>query len=136
MAGSLRRPNMPSRFAHRVLREGAKARRIEQDLLTGRRALVCEDDGGDVENLDHGLVSGETMSERWEIDPADPLSARAEHVWEQRLSRGAWRVRTRAAAEMTSTASHLVMKAHLQAWEGDVLVFERQWDEQVERRFV
>lgn len=123
-------------FAHRVLREGAKARRIEQDLLTGRRALVCEDDGGDVENLDHGLVSGETMSERWEIDPADPLSARAEHVWEQRLSRGAWRVRTRAAAEMTSTASHLVMKAHLQAWEGDVLVFERQWDEQVERRFV
>ncbi len=123
-------------FAHRVLREGHKARRIEQDLLTGQQVLICEDDGGDVENLDHGLVSGETMSELWAIHPADPLSARAVHEWEQRLSRGAWGVRTRAWAEMTSTASHLVMKAHLQAWEGEVLVFDRRWDESVERRFV
>ena len=123
-------------FAHRVLREGRKARRIEQDLLTGKWALICEDDGGDVENLDHGLVSGETMTERWEIHPADPLAARAVHDWEQRLSREAWRVRTRASAEMTATASHLVMKARLQAWEGETLLFERHWNESVERRFV
>lgn len=123
-------------FAHRVLREGKKARRIEHDLISGQWALICEDDGGDVENLDHGLVAGETMREEWTIHPDDPLCAKAVHQWEQRLSRGPWAVRTLAYGEMTSTASHLVMRARLQAWEGETLVFSREWDESVERRFV
>jgi hypothetical protein len=58
------------------------------------------------------------------------------HVWEQRLSRGDWAVRTKAEAEMTATATHLRMQATLRAWEGDVLVFERAWDDTVPRRFV
>jgi hypothetical protein len=28
------------------------------------------------------------------------------------------------------------MTARLQAWEGEVLVFERNWDDRVSRRFV
>ncbi len=123
-------------FAHRVIRPGKTRRYIEEDLIAGTTALVVEDDLGDTENLSHGLISGETMSERWEIAPDDPLSARAVHIWEQRLSRGAWSVRTRAEAEMTGTASHLRMTAHLRAWEGEALVFERRWDEEVERSFV
>jgi len=123
-------------FAHRVIRPGKTRRYIEEDLIAGKTALVVEDDLGDTENLGHGLISGETMSELWEIAPDDPLSARAVHIWEQRLSRGAWSVRTRAEAEMTGTASHLRMTAHLRAWEGEALVFERRWDEEVERSFV
>ena len=109
---------------------------MERDLISGLYALVVEDDLGDAENLTHGLCTGETMSERWEICPADPLSARAVHVWEQRLSRGDWSVRTRAEAEMTGTGDELRMKAVLRAWEGDNLVFERDWDHRVTRRFV
>ncbi len=37
---------------------------------------------------------------------------------------------------MTATATHLRMQARLTAWEGDTKVFERRWDEEVERRFV
>ena len=123
-------------WAHRVLRAGTAARRIETDLLTGRRVLICEDASGEVENLDHGLISGDSLVERWEIDEGDPLSARAHHVWEQTLSRGEWAVRTRAEAEMTATATHLRMAAKLTAWEGNTVVFERSWDDNVERRFV
>ena len=123
-------------WKHRVLRYGTVARRIETDLLTGRHALVCEEDGGDILNLGHGLVSGETMHERWEVCAEDPLSARAVHVWEQRLSRGDWAVRTRAEAEMTATATHLRMVARLTAWEGDAVIFERQFDDEVARQFV
>ncbi len=129
-------PEAAAPWAHRVLRKGRAARRIESDLITGQVALICEDDGGDVENLSHGLISGETMREVWAIHPDDPLCARAEHVWEQRLSRGAWAVRTLAQAEMTATASHLVMKARLQAWEGETLIFDRSFDDKTERRFV
>jgi hypothetical protein len=123
-------------WAHKVLRPARSARRIESDLITGTQALVVEDDLGDKENLTHGLITGETMSERWEIAPDDPTSAKAVHIWEQRLSRGDWAVRTKAHAEMTCTATHLKMKATLTAWEGDKVVFERQWDDAVLRRFV
>jgi hypothetical protein len=130
----------PARHAapwkHRVVRAGASSRRIETDLLSGITALLVEEDGGDVENLDHGLITGETLTERWEIHPRDPLQAKATHVWEQRLSRGDWAVRTTAWAEMTATATHLVMKARLVAYEGAAVVFERDWDEAVPRRFV
>ncbi len=129
-------PEAAKPWAHRVLRKGRAARRIETDLITGQVCLICEDDGGDIENLTHGLVSGETMSELWAIHPDDPLCARAVHVWEQRLSRGDWAVRTKAEAEMTSTPTHLVMKARLQAWQAEHLVFERSFDDRVDRRFV
>lgn len=123
-------------WKHRVIRTGRARRFIEEDLIAGTVALVVEDDLGDAENLTHGLCSGETMSERWEIRPDDPLSAKAVHVWEQRLSRGDWSVRTRAEAEMTGSATELRHKAVLRAWEGGVLVFERAWDDSVPRRFV
>jgi hypothetical protein len=123
-------------WKNRVLRAGKTRRYVEHDLISGTHALVVEDDLGDTENMAHGLCTGETMTERWEIAPDDPLSARAVHTWEQRLSRGGWSVRTRADAEMTGTATHLRMKAHLRAWEGDTLIFERHWDDEVERSFV
>ena len=123
-------------WAHKVIREGRSRRFVERDMIRGTQTLVVEDDGGDRENLTHGLVSGESLTERWEIHPDDPLSARATHIWEQRLSRGSWAVRTEANAEMTATATHLRMQARLTAWEGEVVVFERHWDEEVERQFV
>ncbi|GAB1479360.1 CocE/NonD family hydrolase [Paracoccaceae bacterium] len=129
-------PEAASPWAHKVLRAGKTTRKIETDLITGRIALVINDDLGDAENLDHGLCTGETMSELWDIHPDDPLSARAVHVWEQRLSRGDWSVRTRAEAEMTGTATHLVFRARLTAWDGEAQVFDRHYDAEVPRRFV
>jgi hypothetical protein len=129
-------PRMAPAWKHRVLRAGRAARRIEHDLIGGTRAVVIEEDTGDSENLTHGLVTGETMAERWEIRPGDPLSARAVIRWEQRLSRGDWQVRTLAETEMTSTATGLRMAARLRAWDGDDMVAERRWDETVPRDFV
>ena len=123
-------------WKHRVIRAGKTRRFIEQDQITGTVALVVQDDLGDAENLTHGLCTGETMTERWEIHPDDPTSAFARHTWEQRLSRGDWRIRTEAVAELTASATHLHHHATLRAWEGDTLIFERQWDDAVPRRFV
>ncbi len=118
-------------------REGdASIRRIERDLIAGTVALLVEDDLGRVENLDTGLVNIEKMTERWEIRPEDPLSARHHTIWHQGLSRGDWQVSTRAETLMTATATHLVMHARLTAWEGEVQVFDREWNEEVPRRFV
>lgn len=122
--------------ALRVLTPPQVARRIERDLLTGEVALVVEDASGAVEFLSHGLVTEDRMAERWAIHPDDPLCARAEMTWEQRLSRGDWSVRTLAETRMTSTATHLRMSATLTAWEGETRVFHRRWDDRVARDWV
>ncbi len=123
-------------WRHEVLRPGQAGRRVEHDLIAGSRALVVRDDTGEVRNLDHGLVTGETVEERWEIRPGDPLSARAAIRWEQRLSRGAWAVRTEVCARQWGDAQHLHMTARVRAWEGEALVHDRTRDATVPRRFV
>ncbi len=129
-------PETATPWAHRRLRKATASRVIEHDLISGTRSLIVLDDGGDVENLSHGLCSGETMTERWTIHPDDPLSASATHIWEQRLSRGDWQVRTHVTATQTCTATHLHLTAQIRAWEGEVLVFKRDFDDQVLRVFV
>lgn len=123
-------------WKHRVLRSPRARRVIEHDLVAATHALVVEDDSGDRESLAHGLCSGDASTERWEVGQSDPLSARVVHTWEQRLMRGAWAVRTRVEALMTSTATQLRMTAQLRAWEGEQLVFERHWNECVDRQWV
>ncbi len=123
-------------WKNKVLRAGQNIRKIETDLITSLVSLVIHDDVGDVEDLSHGLRTGQTTSELWQVRPDDPLSARAVHTWEQRLARNEWRVRTEVWAEMTATASHLHMKARLRAFEGDALVFENSFHDEVVRHFV
>lgn len=129
-------PEAAPGWKHRVLRAGEARRYVETDMITGMQTLCVLSDSGDVENLTHGLRSGETLTERWQIHPDDPLAAKATHVWEQRLSRGDWGVRTQVQAVMTANAAHLHMQASLMAWEGDELIFSRDFNEKVPRRFV
>ena len=105
------------------------------DPLNGRHLLTIVEDTGDTVEP-HGLTHGETMTERWEIDPDDPLSARATILWEQRLSRGEWAVQTLAETEMTGTPAHLRMNARVTAWEGTTQVFKREEDAEVPRDWV
>ncbi|MGB3280197.1 MAG: peptidase S15, partial [Pseudorhodobacter sp.] len=106
------------------------------DQISGRVALVTESRSGRVENLDHGLITEENIRERFEIDPANPRFARAVCDWEQELAREDWSVRTEARAEMRSEDAGLVFHASLRAWEGEDIVFEREFNETIARKFV
>jgi len=112
------------------------ARRVETDLISGRVALVVEDRSGRMESLEHGLMVEENMVERFEVDPADPGHAVARCDWEQHQLRGGWHIRTHAVAEMRSAPEALVFHATLRAWEGETLVFEREFNESVPRNFI
>jgi hypothetical protein len=123
-------------WRHEVLRPGQAGRQIVEDLVTGARSLVVRDDTGETRNLTHGLVTGETVEETWTIHPDDPLCASAVIRWEQRLSRGDWRVRTEVLAEQWGDATDLHMRARVRAWEGDRLVHDRQLHDRVPRHLV
>jgi hypothetical protein len=118
-----------------VVRPGRWSREATVDPLSGRHVLTIVEDTGDTAEP-HGLTHGETVTERWEIAPDDPLSARATIIWDQRLTRGAWSVQTLAETEMTGNATHLRMTARVTAWEGVDKVFEREEAVEVPRDWV
>jgi len=117
----------------RTLRDPSHDRVSETDHATGTVTLRIKDDFGEVEDLDHGLINGSIAREVWSIHPDDPLSARGTTHWTQTLSRKDWSVRTETFSEMWSDKTHFFLKARLEAWEGETLIYERDLDEQIAR---
>jgi uncharacterized protein len=61
------------------------------------------------------------------IHPEDPLSARGEVVTSAGYTRGDWQVETRGRTVLTSTAATFELEATLDAYEGGVRVFAKNW---------
>ncbi len=119
-----------------ILREGANTRRREVDMKTGIVALVIEDDFGKRRDADHGLITGSIARERWEIHPEDPLSARGKCHWTTEQERNDIRLRTETHSEMWCDETHFYLSARIEAYENDVLVYERDESEQIERDLI
>ncbi|MCO5162361.1 MAG: CocE/NonD family hydrolase [Mesorhizobium sp.] len=118
------------------MRKASSERRIERDLESGLVTVIVANDFGEARDLEHGLITGSRMSERWTIRPDDPLSAAAEIWWEQTLSRGDWSVRTEARSSMRSDAGAFHLAARLEAWESLDRVFERDFADTVARQHI
>ena len=129
-------PESAEPLALESLREGQNQREWSKrgSVLT----LSIVDDFGEDKDLTHGLVSGSVGRETYTISEGDPLSARARTHWTQTLSRDdGWSVRTETFQEMWADATHFHLSARIEAYEGDELVFEKDWtDETVPRRLV
>ena len=93
-------------------------------------------DAGENRDLEHGLISGSTTRERWSIHPADPLSATAHIRWEQTGGRDTWFTETVAEMEMRCDRDWFYITGKLVATENDTVMFDREWDERIARRFV
>ncbi|MEP2030552.1 MAG: CocE/NonD family hydrolase [Paracoccaceae bacterium] len=116
-----------------TLRETKSIRRSETDHTTGEVSLVIEDDFGKVEDADHGLITGSVARERWAIHPDEPKSARGTLHWSDELGRGDWFVRTETYSEMWCDAEAFYLRARVEAYENDTLIYERDTSDQIPR---
>jgi len=116
-----------------TLRESDNRRTVTRDVESGRVEVRIEDDFGKYRNLEHGLITGGVGSETHTIDPDDPLSARSTTHWTQELERDDWKVRTETFSAMRADATHFHLTGRIEAYEGDVLIFERDFAENLER---
>ncbi len=120
-----------------TLREPSNSRVVDADDDTGATTLEIVDDFGEYRDPTHGLVSGEIGREFYSILPGDPLSARARTHWTQTLSRDdGWSVRTETFQEQWADAENFHITARMEAYEGDELVYEKDWSETVKRNLV
>ncbi len=116
-----------------TLRDENHIRRCETDMTTGVVSLVIEDDFGRVQDAEHGLITASVAREHWSIHPDDPLSARGTCHWTDELQRDDIILRTETQSEMWSNATEFHLRARLEAYEGDKLIYERDVSDSIKR---
>lgn len=112
-------PESPPPLELETLRAPSNSRVAGVDDETGATTIEIVDDFGEYRNTAHGLISGETGREFYSILPGDPLSVRAETYQEQRAD-----------------AERFHIKARMEAYESEDLIFEREWTESVKRNLL
>src|SRR5205085_3589186 len=91
-------------------------------------------DFGSQEIAPHNLIAGSATRTHYSIQPDDPLSAKMETHWTQELERGTWKTRTETYGRMTATKTHWVLWGKIEAYEGKKKVFEKEFNEEIERK--
>lgn len=105
---------------------------VYPDIGAARIEIV--DDFGAFEIKPHGLVAGGVGRESYFILPDDPLSAKMETHWTEDNSRGTWAARTETFGSLTATRTHWIVWGRLEAYEGRKKLFEKEWNEEIERK--
>lgn len=108
-------------------------RRQETDMTTGMVSLIIEDDFGKVRDSDHSLINGSIARERWDIHPDDPLCAKGTCHWTDELERDDIKLRTETHSAMWADATHFFLKARVEAYENDTLIYERDVEDTIKR---
>lgn len=128
--------------------ENAPALGSRQLHPPSERALIIEDLYSGVVTTerfsDDGLIRideidweyGTSALRRYSVHPNDPLSAQASVVWTKQYGRGDWRIRIRAEVRMTVEVEHFVITGQLDAYEGDVRAFSKEWNCRIKRDLV
>jgi putative CocE/NonD family hydrolase len=120
-------------FKRTVLEAGGRSRTIRTDLLSGETVVEVADSSGRNLYDSIGLEAEARSTERYRIVESDPLSCSAEVTWTWLFSRDAWNVRTEMRTRVTSTRTHFVVTANLEAYEGEKKVFGRAFEEKIKR---
>lgn len=118
---------------YKVHAPGEERRWVEKDLSAGITRYHILDDGGANEHPGHGMVSHEIRRESWSIRPEDPLSLVGEARMTAKRSRGNWSTRTEATTRLTVDGTDFYLEAKLEVFEGESLLFERQWSDKIPR---
>ena len=118
------------------VRAASNRRDVLIDQKTGAQTLSIVDDFGASTIDEHGLTYGAIGRETYRIHPDDPLSASQECHWTEERSRGDWSVRTETHSAMRASKTHWHVTGRLEAYEGDKLIFSRDWNKKIKRKLV
>jgi uncharacterized protein len=119
--------------AHKVLREPSGARMINHDIETGDIIYDVNSDSGELKLEDTDLAYGSTNAQRYVINEASPLSARAEYRADFTFERDDWRVRTESELVVTCDENYFILAGSIAGFEDGSEVFARKWDVKIPR---
>ena len=121
------------------MREGTLERGYSAHLKDGTLSHRVYIDGGvfgpvgRVRLDDTGIELGDISERIYAVGPVNPLTARATMTQDSKLERRGWAVRIETSAEMTATATHFRLTAHVECWDGDTPFHSRGWSYEIPR---
>ncbi len=133
---SFEAPETAEGWQTKTQRQASSTRNTVTDPNTGIVTTIIDNDFGEHIDLQHSLVSGSKVVEKWSIHPEDPLTARADIHWIQSGGRDQWHWQTSATCSMRSDEKYFYLSASLSVHNDDALFFERQYEDKIERKWV
>jgi hypothetical protein len=122
--------------ATRVLRSGRTQKTIKEDPETGIVETRIKTDYGHLWHRSCDTEVDFTIDQRLSIHPDDPNSARSETALKVKMTQGKTKTALNSHYEMTSSQQHYFVRATWQAWADDECIFERKFDEKIERMLI
>ena len=120
-------------FPKTTLEAGGRNRVIHTDLSKRETVVEVSDYSGLSRYDEIDLIAGARSTERYRIVEDDPLSCTAEVTWQWVFERKDWKIRTETRTHVSCTKKDYVIKADIQAYEGEKKVFERSFEELIPR---
>lgn len=124
----------PASGSARIVATSDQARRLVRDLVSDAAHLTAEQESAIA--LHDGLTLMQTYSDEFSITEGDPLSASARSRRSAALARGEWRVRVETDSTMSADRTHFLVDNTVDAYEDDVLVWNRSWSARIPRDHV
>jgi hypothetical protein len=109
---------------------------VKKDLADGSVRVEIGEGTGTFRIAENDLTITSDGTERYSFRGDDLDSVKGEVTWIFEMARENWNVRSVTETSMTSTPTHFHVEAHLKGWEGDRLVHEQRWSEDIPRQLV
>ncbi|MFW5682292.1 MAG: CocE/NonD family hydrolase [Phycisphaeraceae bacterium] len=106
---------------------------VNHDLARNRVSLNIVNDDPSQRFEDIDLTIGRKVRESYSHRFNNYDTVRGEVEGQRFFSRGDWKVRTFTRTVLTSTRTHFLIRATLDAYEDEVRVFAKSWDEKIPR---
>lgn len=115
------------------LRTGTDRYLHTHDIVTERHTLTRSSKDGCFRIVAHGLENESWGEDSFSITNGQPLSASVRCERNIRIARGAWQTRVSTESVMTADTTHFHVTNQLEAFEGEVRVFAKNWHFSVPR---
>ncbi|WP_104204958.1 CocE/NonD family hydrolase [Billgrantia saliphila] len=109
---------------------------IRRELESDTATLEVIDDSGSLQLDETGMTTRTRAEERYSSRGQDFESIRGETHWECKRRRGDWQIRTVTRTVLTANARRFLLRASLEAFEGERQVYYRTWDCTIPRQLV
>jgi len=119
-----------------VLRPGHTKKSILNDPETGELIIRTETDYGHYWHRSCDTKIDFTIDQLLSIHPDEPNSARSETKLQVRMKQGKTETMLQSHYEMTSSSRHYFIRATWKAWEGHRCIFEKKFDEKIQRNLI
>ena len=118
------------------LRPGQTRKTIQKDPESGVVRIHTETDYGHYWHRSCDTDIDFTIDQLLSIHPDDPNSASSKTGLQVKMNQGGLVTSLYSHYEMTSSRQHYFITATWQAWAGDSCIFEKHFDEKIERRLI